>query len=394
MAPGLVPVLAVPGVQGVDRHDPVRPGSRGAQPPGAVAAGRAVPAGGGEAEPGPARRRPGPARFLWLLGSGRAQPCPTAWPCWSVTVTHHVVFGFRAAAVARSRASQGSTGPMPGQLAGPVGQAGRGAQRDGQGDPPGEPARRAPGRARARGAARRRRRPSRLRGPGARGRESLPRSRSRNARARSSSIPPSSPALLQLTRPRADPLIRGQHLIRRQFPAHQRGVAGVLRPPLHPGRPAPPSPAAPSPSPARPPCTARASAERSEPGVSRPARPRTFASTARASSSARYWVSRTISSALPRVMIPSRQRVQRAAEPGGQVPRHGQQPVGRGPGLAQRQGQLVPGELVHHLRASAPAPARSRPRGCAGTPPRSRPACGRPCTPRARSKAHTSPTSS
>ena len=51
--------------------------------------------------------------------------------------------------------------------------------------------------------------------------------------------------------------------------------------------------------------TARARAERSEPGVSRPARPRIFASTARASSSSRYWVSRTISSALPRVMIPS-----------------------------------------------------------------------------------------
>ena len=59
-------------------------------------------------------------------------------------------------------------------------------------------------------------------------------------------------------------------------------------------------------------------------------------------------MSRTISSALPRVMIPSGQRVQRAAEPGGQVPRHGQQPVRRGPGLAQREGQLVPGELVHH----------------------------------------------
>ena len=52
--------------------------------------------------------------------------------------------------------------------------------------------------------------------------------------------------------------------------------------------------------------TARASAERSEPGVSRPARPRIFASTALASSPSRYWVSRTISSALPRVMIPSR----------------------------------------------------------------------------------------
>ena len=47
-------------------------------------------------------------------------------------------------------------------------------------------------------------------------------------------------------------------------------------------------------------------------------------------------------------MIPSGQRVQGRVQPGGQVPRHGQQPVRRGPGLAQRQGQLVPGELVHH----------------------------------------------
>ena len=55
VAPGLVPVLAVPGVQGVDRDDQVRPASRDAQPPGAVSAGRAVPAGRGE---GRTRSRP------------------------------------------------------------------------------------------------------------------------------------------------------------------------------------------------------------------------------------------------------------------------------------------------------------------------------------------------
>ena len=38
-------------------------------------------------------------------------------------------------------------------------------------------------------------------------------------------------------RPRRDPLIRGQHLGRRQFPPHQRRVPGVLGPPLHPGVP-------------------------------------------------------------------------------------------------------------------------------------------------------------
>src|SRR4029077_11255827 len=36
-----------------------------------------------------------------------------AWPCWSVTVTHHVVLGLAAAALTRSRASHGSTGPSP-----------------------------------------------------------------------------------------------------------------------------------------------------------------------------------------------------------------------------------------------------------------------------------------
>ena len=111
--------------------------------------------------------------------------------------------------------------------------------------------------------------------------------------------------------------------------------------------------------------TARASAARSPPGVSRPARPRTFASAARASPPSRYWVSRTISSALPRVMIPPASASRVAAEPGGQVPRHGQQPVRRGPGLAQRQGQLVPGELVHH----GGHPPRRRLEPVLGVPP-------------------------
>ena len=50
--------------------------------------------------PAPPGGGPGPERLAWLLGSGRPQPWPTAWPCLSVTVTHQVVFGFRAAAVA------------------------------------------------------------------------------------------------------------------------------------------------------------------------------------------------------------------------------------------------------------------------------------------------------
>ena len=43
VAPGLVGVLAVAGIQGVDRDDQVRPAARGAQPPGAVPPGRPVP---------------------------------------------------------------------------------------------------------------------------------------------------------------------------------------------------------------------------------------------------------------------------------------------------------------------------------------------------------------
>ena len=40
---------------------------------------------------------------------------------------------------------------------------------------------------------------------------------------------------LQLLRPPRDPLVRGQHVGGGQFPAHQRGVAGIFRPPLDPG---------------------------------------------------------------------------------------------------------------------------------------------------------------
>jgi len=60
MAPGFVPVPAVPGVQGVDRHDQVRPAAGNAQPPGAVPARRAIPVGRGKGEPGLARRRTHP----------------------------------------------------------------------------------------------------------------------------------------------------------------------------------------------------------------------------------------------------------------------------------------------------------------------------------------------
>src|SRR6185369_11718682 len=105
MTPGLEPVIAVLRGDRIEADQQVRPAPGDAQPP--------SPSSGVNANPGPSRV-PGPARFRWRLGSGRAQPWPTACPCPSVTVTHHVVAGLRAAAAARSRASQGSMGPIPG----------------------------------------------------------------------------------------------------------------------------------------------------------------------------------------------------------------------------------------------------------------------------------------
>ena len=58
MTVGFVPVVAGVGGDRVDGEDQVRAGPRGGQPPGAVPAGRPVPAGRGEGEPGPARRWP------------------------------------------------------------------------------------------------------------------------------------------------------------------------------------------------------------------------------------------------------------------------------------------------------------------------------------------------
>ena len=96
MPPGLETMLARVGADGVEGDDQVRAGPGGAQPPGAVPSGRSIPAGAGEGEPRPGGARP--SRVLRPAASGRAQPCPMAWPCWSVTVTHHVVAGFLAAA--------------------------------------------------------------------------------------------------------------------------------------------------------------------------------------------------------------------------------------------------------------------------------------------------------
>jgi hypothetical protein len=122
MTVGLVPVIAVPGGDRLDLEEQVAlAGEAGGEPPGAVAAGRAGrPAGvkvnrglpGGSGPPGLPGLPGWAGRRGPLAGAGRAQPWPMAWPWLSVTVTHQVERGLRAAAWARSRARSGSTGPI------------------------------------------------------------------------------------------------------------------------------------------------------------------------------------------------------------------------------------------------------------------------------------------
>src|SRR6478752_1766602 len=105
-----------------------------------------------------------------------------AWPSWSVTVTHQVVFGLRAAAAARSRASQGSTGPIPGISPGRSARFSRLASGTVRVIRPANP-------------------------PG--------------------TAPPAGPA------EGGDALVGGQDLVRGQLAAHQRRVTRILGPPLH-----------------------------------------------------------------------------------------------------------------------------------------------------------------
>ena len=190
VAAGLVPVVAGLGGQGVEGDDQVRPVPGGAQPPGAVAAGRPVPAGRGEGEPGGPARRAALACGSWVrAGRSRARRR-----------------GRARRSRSRTRSSSGwarRRRPGRGPARGRPGRARR-ARRAGPARPvtvasgtvrvtrPANPAGRRAGAGPARacaGAAILAVRPR----PG-RGRESLPRSRSRKARARSSSMPPSSPA--------------------------------------------------------------------------------------------------------------------------------------------------------------------------------------------------------
>ena len=257
--------------------------------------------------------------------------------------------------IPRSRGHEVTSQPgvdraQPGQLAGPARPAGRGTQRHGQRDPPGEPARRTCGRARARGGTR----PGSAivargaRGLGGAGTGVLTEHQVQEGAGAQLIHAALQPGRAQLTRPPADPLIRGQHPVRRQLPAHQRGVAGILGPPLHPREPRRGLP--PLPRLARRDLHHRPRQRGPQPAGGQPPGP-----------------ARDLRLHLPGLVTvkvlgephdqlglapgddPVPKRAQRHAEPGGQVPRHRQQPVRRGPGLAQRQGQLIPGELVHHL---------------------------------------------
>src|SRR5206468_12767497 len=70
MAFSLEPVLTRIGGDRVDGQDQVRAVSRGGQPPGAITAGGAFPAGQSESEPALARRRPWPGPCAPALGFG------------------------------------------------------------------------------------------------------------------------------------------------------------------------------------------------------------------------------------------------------------------------------------------------------------------------------------
>ena len=155
VASGLEPVVAVLGGDRVQGDDQVGPVSGGGQPPGAVAAGRAVRPGGGEREPGPVPV-PGPAgagrswsgAFRVLgFGPGAAVPDGVA-----VLVGHgHAPGRLRVAGgrVGQVAGQGGVDGADAGDLAGPFGLLEQGGGGDGQGDLPGEPARpRTPSRSR------------------------------------------------------------------------------------------------------------------------------------------------------------------------------------------------------------------------------------------------------
>ena len=293
---------------------------------------------------------PGPARVLWLPGSGRAQPWPTAWPCWSVTVTHQVVLGLRAAAAARSRASHGSTGPSPdsspGRSARPAAVPSGTVSVTWPANPPAAPpAGPAPGGCCAAPPSC----ASGVRGLGGAGAGVFAEDQVQEGAGAQLIHAALQPGFAQLAGPPADLLVGGQYLIGRQFAAHQGGVAGVLGPPFYPGRLGRGLP--PLPGLARRDFHHRAGQRGAQPARGQLPGP--------AQDLGLHRLGLVIGEVLgePDDQLglspgydPVGQHIQGRAQPGGQVPRHGQQPVRRGPGLAQCEGQLVAGELVHHQR--------------------------------------------
>src|SRR5262249_8918176 len=159
---------------------------------------------------------------------------PIAWPCSSVTVTHQVLLGLAAAAVARSRASQGSMGPSPasspGRSARPVmvasgtvrvtrpanaaGVAGGDGASESPGPGPPEPALPASVCVAVAGA------------------RILAQEQVQVGASTQLVHATLQACLSQFGRPGRDALVRGQHLVRRELTAHQGGVARVLGPPL------------------------------------------------------------------------------------------------------------------------------------------------------------------
>ena len=140
VAPALEPMVTRVGGQRVQGDDQVRPGSRGAQPPAAVAAGRAVPADRSEGEPG----------VSWRAGAGAFPVTPGFRTRAAVGDGVALVVG-DGEAPGGLRVLRGGGGQVAGQpgvdraepreFAGPAGEAGQGGQRGGQGDPAGEPGR-------------------------------------------------------------------------------------------------------------------------------------------------------------------------------------------------------------------------------------------------------------
>ena len=152
------------------------------------------------------------------------------------------------------------------------------------------------------------------------------------------------PGLLQLPGPPGNPLVRGQHPVGRELTAGQRGVAGVLGPAFHPGVAGRVlTPLAGLVRGNR--MTARAIAARSPPGLSRPARPSTISSAARASPGSRTWVARAMTSTLAWRSSPGPERFPGTGQLHFQGVGQVQHRVRLAADLGQRPPQLIGGEL-------------------------------------------------